>query len=80
MEDNLKSLENGRRPNFFRKWNTIPFLEKMEDNLNFLECRRRPQFFRTWKTTLNFLENGSRPLILRVNGDPYVWNLEKQPQ
>ena len=45
MEDDLNALENGRQPNFFRKWKTKKKFRswKMEDDINISVCGRKPQ-------------------------------------
>ena len=40
MEDDLNIFENGRRPQFFRKWKTTSIFLKMEDDLNFLNDKQ----------------------------------------
>jgi hypothetical protein len=77
MEDDLKFSGNGRRPQFFRKWNTTPTLIKFKfKTTSASENRRRHQYFRKWKMTLifqekedglNFSGNGRQPQFL-VNG------------
>ena len=50
MEDDLKILENGRRPQYFGKWETTSICWQMEDNLNVLEMEDNLK----WKLTSIF--------------------------
>ena len=61
MEDDLNSLENGRRPQFFGKMEDDLNFWNMEDDLNSLENGRQPLFFGKMEDDPNFKVNERRP-------------------
>ena len=73
MEDNLDFSENGRQPQFFRKWNTTSIFQEMEDDPNFSGYGRQPQL-QEMEDDRNFSGNGRRPQFFRK------WNLSPPPQ
>ena len=54
MEDKLNILANGRRPQYFGKWNTTLIFCRMEDTLNSLANWKTISTFRKWKMTSMF--------------------------
>ena len=66
MEDILKFLVNGRRPQYFGKWNTTSIFWQMVDDHNILangrqhqsfDNGRQPQKYGKWKTTSIFWQS-----------------------
>jgi hypothetical protein len=90
MEDDLKFISNGRRPQFYLKWKTTSILSQMEDDINFIYNGRRPQLYFKWKTTsilfqmeddLNLFSNGRRPtLSFHMEVNLYILLLQKRRQ
>jgi hypothetical protein len=55
MEDDLNNLENGRRPQYFRKWNMTSFFKKEYEFYLF-----------KWKTTSIFLKMEDNLYLLKM--------------
>ena len=69
MQNDLKKIENGKRPQKCLKWKTTSKNLKMEDDFKKIVNGRRPQKIKKWKTTSKVFKRGNENGKIKMEED-----------